>query len=375
MKQYINKNRFTNRTRFINKDRLLNMRERMQSLLPNKRDDHERRQFKSVLWGIIGVFGFAILLGSMGLLLTLTGSEVIMVPDLEGLMLIDAMEKLQDHSLITHIQKRFFEEPAGTVINQRPDAGSQVRVGRTINLVVSQGPVVDQVGDYVGMSLADLRRQLIAQFATHDPLFEVKEENISYVFSEEPEQTILAQEPMPGQKLASYTDLMLLVSRGKKITGITAPEVIGLDYLQAVGMLAVRNIPFVFYVNDIVGGTVVAGLVVGQQPAVGEQVNGPLELFINPIKTEGTNQAAGIFAGTLPETALPATVVVEFVNSIGEKQPYFQTTRLGGAFSFPYLYEAGSKMQISINGEVIPQSVLQDPEKNSDKELYETSSP
>ena len=350
---------------------LFRTRKKMNSLFPNRREDEETRQFKSILWGIIGVFILAILLGSLGFWLTLRGSEIIMVPKLEGMTLIDAMEELQSRNLIGHIQTRFFEESPGIVISQRPDAGSQVRIGRTINLTVSRGPIVDQVGNYVGMSLEDLRRQLAAQFATHDPLLEVKNENISYVFSEEPEQTILAQEPSAGQKLAKYADLMLLVSRGPRIIGIEAPATIGLDYRQALGMLAVRNIPFVFRFSEGIESSTEVGIVVNQQPEVGERINEYLELFINPLETGTSNQAAGIFSTILPETALPANVVVRFINSRGETAPYFQTSRLGGEFSFPYIYEIGSQIEISINGELMSESVLQFPDGNSEEEIVD----
>ena len=352
--------------RAMNRKLLSRARERMETLLPNKHEDEASRQFKSFFWGIIGIFVLAVILGSLGFFLTLRGSEIIAVPNLEGMALVDAMEELQDRSFAVHIQSRFFEEQAGVVINQRPDAGSQARIGRTINLTVSRGPVLDQVGNYVGMSLDDLRRQLAAQFATHEPLLEVRGENISYVFSEEPEQTILAQDPPSGQKLTEYTDLMLLVSRGAEVIGIEAPETIGLDYRQALGMLAVRNIPFVFRFSDQVEDE--AGAVIIQEPEAGEHINEYLELFINPLKTTSDNQVAGMFLGFLPETALPVNVVVEFVNIIGETKPYFQTRRLGGEFSFPYVYEAGSRIQIYINDELVPESALQFPDEEAEDE-------
>ena len=360
--------------RIMRKNRLFGSREKGNSLFPDKREDEETRQFKSILWGIIGIFFLAIFVGTIGFLLTLNGSEIIMVPELEGMALVDAMEELQSRNLIVNIQTRFFEEAPGIIISQRPDSGSQVRIGRTINLTVSRGPVVDQVGNYVGMSLEDLRRQLAAQFATHDPLLEVRNENISYVFSEEPEQTILAQEPSAGQKLSGYADLMLLISRGPRVIGIEAPETIGLDYRQALGMLAGRNIPFVFRFSEEVEVRGDIGAVVNQQPAAGERIDEYLELFIDPLETENNRQAAGIFSVLLPETALPSTVVVEFINSRGETRPYFQTSRLGGEFSFPYIYETGSQIQISINGEIVPESLLQFPNGNSEEIVNEEDS-
>ncbi|MGI9255844.1 MAG: PASTA domain-containing protein [Salinispira sp.] len=402
------------------------------TLFPGRHESEGSRQFKSIFWGIVIIFVLALAFGSLSFLLTLQGTETIMTPDIEDMFLLDAMEELQSRGLITHIQSRFFEAENGTVINQRPDAGSQVRVGRTITLTVSKGPVLNQVGNYVGMRVQDLKQQLATQFAIHEPLLEVKTENISYIFSEEPEQVILDQDPSAGYELSEYTELTLLVSRGPAPRGTEAPETIGLDYLQALGMLAARNIPFTFRISDPGGisgqgsapgnisdqnsdpggisgqgnapgndqnssntnaGNV--GIVLSQQPAAGEVITEYLELFISPLgsssgsaqgslsdSSQGSssgsaqgslsdsslgsssgilegeiangNQESGIFSALLPYTFNPAIISVEFVNSLGEVQPYFQTIRRGGEISFPYVYENGSSIRIYLNGELLP---------------------
>lgn len=334
-------------------------REKMRTLFPGKRADEGSRQFRSILWGIIAVFAFAILVGGMSFLLTLQGSEIILVPDFEDMSLLEALEELQSRNLLVHIQSRFFEKDVGLVINQRPNAGSRVRLGRTVTLIVSKGPVLDEVGNYIGMTLQDLRQQFAAQFATHAPLLEVKTENISYIFSEESEQTILEQDPPAGQKLAEYTELKLLVSRGPTPVGIEAPEAVGLDYRQALGMLAGRNIPFIFQFSNQAENSSSSGTVIAQQPGVGEQITGHLELFISPLEAESRNQSTGIFSTILPDFPVLSTVAVEFVNSIGEAQPYFNTLSFGGELSFPYIYETGSTIRIYLNGELLPESALQ----------------
>ncbi len=339
------------------KKALSSVQNSVKKLLPQEQENPESRYFKVLVWGFLAVFLIALVAGSLSFLLTLQGAEVTMVPNLEDRELVAALEELQSRGLDVRVQQRFFSDPAtrGRIIDQSPDPGSQVRVGRRVNITVSQGPVVDQVGDYQGLTLEELRAQLAAQFANYEPLLEVRNQNISYVFSEQEAGTILAQEPEAGEKLTGYTDLMLLVSRGPEVLGIEAPEVVGLDYRQALGLLAGRGVPFVFRNSSTgePGGT--GGLVVSQFPAAGELIepDSTLVLRINPLSTSRANQVADIYYGFIPEFALPVNVAVDFISTEGDTTRYFQTQHSGGELSFPYLLEVGSIINIYADGELL----------------------
>lgn len=339
------------------------MQTKMKSLLPDPQEHPENRYFKILLWGFLGIFALGILAGTVTLFITLQGAEDTMIPNLKEMELVSALEELQSRGLNVRVQQRFDGDPElrGAVIEQRPDAGSQVRVGRTVQLIVSKGPVVDQVGDYLGLTLDDLRRQLAAQFATHESLLEVRNENISYIFSEEPQGTIISQEPQAGTKLSGYTDLKLLVSRGPEVLGFEAPETLGLDYRQALGLLAGRSIPFVFRYSSQEDDNSIPGLVVSQFPAAGETVepDSPLVLRITPLEPESSNEISDIFYSFIPESALPVPVRVEFTSPEGDVTPYFQTTHSGGELSFPFVLEISSQITVYADGDIITRYTVQ----------------
>jgi beta-lactam-binding protein with PASTA domain len=333
------------------------VQQKVKNLLPQEQENPENRYFKVVVWGFIAVFFLALLAGTLSFLIALQGDEVTMVPNLEDRELVDALEELQSRGLNVHVQQRFFSDPAraGRIIDQSPDPGSQVRVGRRVNIIVSRGPVVDEVGSYVGLTLDELRAQLAAQFTNFDPLLEVKNSNISYIFSEEEAGTIISQQPESGLKLTGYTELKLLVSRGPEVLGIPAPEIVGLDYTQALGLLAVRNVPFVFRYSTQAAENAIPGLVVSQFPEAGEVIEpgNNLVLRINPLESSSSNELADIFYTNIPEFALPVDVEVDFVTPDGESSRYFQTQHAGGELTFPYLLPIGSLINVYVDGQLI----------------------
>lgn len=340
-------------------------------LLPREEDSPETRNFKVVVWGLLAVFALMLLAGTLAFLITLQGDEIAMVPNLDDRELVEALEMLQDRGLNVQVQQRYHSDPEkrGKVIDQSPDPGSQVRVGRTINITVSQGPVVDQVGDYVGLTLDQLRVQLAAQFTNYEALLEVRSENVSYTFSDQEAGTILSQDPAPGEQLSGYTDLNLLVSRGPEAVGIEAPEIVGLDYRQAIGLLASRSIPFVFRESTQGDQDAVAGLVLSQYPQAGEliEAGSALVLRIQPLVASRNSEVAGVYYGFIPEFAVAVNVAVDFTDTDAQTQRFFQTERQGGELSFPYVLETGSIISIYADGDLISRYTVQPEVENTDQ--------
>ena len=84
--------------------------------------------------------------------LTLRGQEQVLVPNVEGLELSQALIKLQEKELYPRISVRTSEQAdtKGQILEQNPRPGSVVKAGRRIALVVSKGAIVDKIGAYIG---------------------------------------------------------------------------------------------------------------------------------------------------------------------------------------------------------------------------------
>lgn len=81
---------------------------------------------------------------------------LVTVPNVEGTRLAEARRILRDGELTVTVSKRPSDEPAGTVLAQRPISGMDVRPGRTIRLVVAKPrppPVANCHPSYTGACL------------------------------------------------------------------------------------------------------------------------------------------------------------------------------------------------------------------------------
>ncbi len=91
------------------------------------------------------------------------GVNLITLPDFVGLQQEDAEAQLDDLGLIANVDTRDADEPQGTVIDQSPTAGSQLKRNDTVRIVVSSGAgsiivpnVVGQPSDTAISQLEDL---------------------------------------------------------------------------------------------------------------------------------------------------------------------------------------------------------------------------
>jgi tRNA A-37 threonylcarbamoyl transferase component Bud32 len=89
------------------------------------------------------------------------GPELTEVPSLIGKTLDEAQTQIQSASLIAEIQEAWSEQPAGTVIDQNPPAGSLVQSRSLVSLRISSGtqsPVGATLGDRILLAAYELPR-------------------------------------------------------------------------------------------------------------------------------------------------------------------------------------------------------------------------
>ena len=122
--------------------------------------------------------------------------------------------RLQEKALAPHVEGRFSSDHAKwQVIEQDPQAGTLVKAGRPVLLVVSRGPIVDRVGHYVGRDLEEVRLELQTAFASYRALITIREP-VARVTDPAPAGTILAQNPPADTPVVGEMQLELVVSKG-----------------------------------------------------------------------------------------------------------------------------------------------------------------
>ncbi len=317
-------------------------------LLPNPKDPPERRSTKLTVLLVVAMVVLMGLVGFATFWLSLRGAEQVLVPELGRKDLVTALLALQEKELSPRIQLRYSADyEKNTVIDQKPAAGSVVKAGRRVTLVVSQGPVIDTVENYVGQKVSDVRNHLQTLFASYRALLKIKEP-VSYVFDSAPAGTILAQKPEPGATISGVTELELVVSRGPKGELIAVGNYEKLPFQDAIAELAAANFPFVFTIRAARADEQ-KGAIVSQSPAPESEVpyGTVLQLEMTRPDRVPRGQVFGMFEYVLPEYPIMVDVSLDAVSKTAS------TTLLsmkspGGPISIPYIVDQDAELVLYI---------------------------
>ena len=151
---------------------MFNWLEKLKRILPDRTDDQNTRFFKIMIYVITGILLFMIISSTLAFMIVLKGAEEVMVPDVSGMKLEEALIALQDRGLNSRIQLKYSSDPAdkGNVIEQDPNPGTIRKAGSQIVMRVSKGSIIDKVENYTGWHLNDLETHLKTLFNTYGPL-------------------------------------------------------------------------------------------------------------------------------------------------------------------------------------------------------------
>jgi beta-lactam-binding protein with PASTA domain len=127
------------------------------------------------------------------------------VPNVVGIPVDEAVERLEEAELEAEQEDVFAEEPPGTVVAQEPVAGEEVEPGSSVRIEVSQGSGRVEVPVVAGLLVEEAQEAL----AERD-----LEANVVQVPSAEPEGTVVAQNPPGGSEAMRGDTVRLNVSRG-----------------------------------------------------------------------------------------------------------------------------------------------------------------
>ena len=141
------------------------------------------------------------------------------VPDVKGIALDQAKEKIEAHDLRARLAGSVYEMkyPEGYVVSQRPESGRRVKIGRVVNLMVSSGKRKVTTPNLLGRPLFQADEVL---FAEGLQVGEIKRELNAGV----PEGSILAQEPLPGEEVDTGRRVDLVVATTMEVKVEKATE-------------------------------------------------------------------------------------------------------------------------------------------------------
>ncbi|HEY8552384.1 MAG TPA: PASTA domain-containing protein [Thermaerobacter sp.] len=283
---------------------------------------------------------------------------VVTVPAVEGLPLIEAQNRLEQAGLQWQIvEERYDNSEVNTVIEQRPEGGERVRMGQTVELVVSKGPQWLSVPDVRGLVERDARLRL----ENAGLVVEVR-----YEHADEPEGVVVDQDPGPGSPIQAGMTVYLTVSRGPEPRPVVVPSLFGLtvagarEELRAAGLVAgaveERHSPYP------------AGTVIGQDPGAAASVERGSRVDLVVSKGPAPAPPAQGQPGATHQVTLDVRVEgsgqhllrVEVEDAAGRRTVYEQTVQGGQRVQVPVSWQ-GERAQalIYVDGQLVEQRPLE----------------
>lgn len=222
---------------------------------------------RTVLWAMLAILGVAV----AGVLVFLfatgersggsdTAPAAVAVPDVVGFTEADAVNALRaaGFTVATEYTSAGKDVPGGTVLKQRPVAGSQVDSGSQVRLDVAALTV--PVPDLRGLNERDATNLLLAAGLTVG--------RTSKESSKDPAGTVLSQAPAAGEPLEAGGPVDLVVSDGRQ----PIPDVVGKSEASARAQLADAGFR-VEVVTKATGDAASDGLVLQMNPSAGRTAN------------------------------------------------------------------------------------------------------
>ena len=189
------------------------------------------------------------------------------IPNVQGKTASEARHTLENAGLeVVEEDKADPKIERGNVISTNPAAGSQVKQGSTVTVLVSTGKEVTEVPDLAGMTTSEAEKKLKAAGLALDKT--VTEESSDTV----PSGKIISHNPAPGSQVSKGTKVAITVSTGKE--SVRVPVVSGQSLETAKGNLEAAG--FKVQVNEVDGtepiDTVLSVANEGQEVDAGETI-------------------------------------------------------------------------------------------------------
>jgi len=327
----------------------------------SKLDELISKNLKFLVSMVLGFLAFAVVIAIAVFFFLFRGEYQVLVPNVQGRELTQALLELQARELNPRIQLRYSQSPhdRGLVLEQDPRPGAIVTAGRRVRLVVSQGTVINRVENFVGRNIDTVRMDLMTFTAgSGGPLLTLREP-VMFDYSPEAPGTILQQRPEAGTTITGPMHVEFVVSRGPQHVLMTVPQLTGLSLSAALDWVGTTGAIFEFSVRDPWEGE--AGeTVVHQSPIAGTSVtaNTRINLTVTAPEILYEDEVFGLFSHTMSPNPFPLNVRLEALLPTGERTQLVSVDFLGGRFTVPYRLPVNSVLILSmLNREIHREAV------------------
>ena len=162
---------------------------------------------------------------------------IVEVPEIVSLSLEEGQNKLAEVGLDYNIadEKHHPEIPDGYIVQQQPEAETDIRQTRTVEIFVSAGPEKRTVPDLTGLEERDARIEL------ENSGYKIGE--ILYEFSDlYAQDEVITTDPSAGESHPLNKKVDLIISMGPSPAQVEVPGMIGMEWREAQNFLQANNL-------------------------------------------------------------------------------------------------------------------------------------
>jgi beta-lactam-binding protein with PASTA domain len=278
------------------------------------------------------------------------GPEKVLVPDVVGKNLEDALLELQVKELYPKINLRYSDTPGdeGKILDQTPEAGSITKGYSRVSLVVSRGVIVDKVDDYIGQKLDEVQMKIQTLFAGQTkPLIMLA--SPMYKPDTSDAGTILEQDPPAGTSISEPVTVQLVVSRGPNFENTRPPKLVGQTINDLLQSITRHKIVFDITGHKAENGET-PGTVVNQEIFDTEFVPNYSRMKVEMALPDGplNDNIYGIFTQKLPSYPYPVPMRLEATPSEGDSFTIISFSHPGGEITIPYAVPKGTVLSLYV---------------------------
>jgi serine/threonine-protein kinase len=288
-------------------------------------------------------------------------SATVTVPSFVGQTLADANAEIARLNLSSTVVDHTTSDryPKDVIITQRPPAGDQVRQGRQVGFVISDGIIARLMPDLRYQSMREVQLDLSRAHLTLGKITYAKSDVI-------PEGHVISQAPGPITSVHEGDSVALVVSQGGR-ANVRVPDLVGLTIDQARTVAADVGIQLGQIVWTPLGGSGPAhGVVARQRPAPDAKIASfePVSLQVSAGPNESgyiIHQARVLVS--VPETDNAATdaqldVRLALTDATGQYDLYHAFAEPGQKLDFTVTAVGTSVLDMYVNNTLVGETRL-----------------
>lgn len=275
--------------------------------------------------------------------------EDVKTPAIEGIEVVMALEKINQARLNLKITSLAYdaELPRNTIVSQDPKAGTAIKEGRDVRVIISRGPREFDMPVLIGLTQRQAANTLAERGLTIGAMHKIH--------AAADEGDIVAQYPSATSHVTDLDQVEVLVSAGDFAEPELAPSVLGMQLEVAKRDLQKAGFrPGVITFMESAEGA--GGTVIAQNPAAGTPAEPGSEVALTVVKRPKDPEKPGTFTlytMVLPANVPPGTVKVLQETKTGQKEIYNRAHKGGDTISALVEIGAPTTVRLYMNDQLL----------------------